>query len=244
MNQTEYPQIKAVIFDMDGTLLDTLEDIGNSVNIILKRHGFPTHSMDKYKYFVGSGIEHLMKASLPPSLQNKESADRYLDELKVVYRNNLMNQTKLYDGIAELLDQLSHQNYLLGIFTNKPHTFAVKCYEKFLSNWNFQVSGVQDDYPPKPDPIGVLHIAKRLQVNPNHCIYVGDSNIDMLTAIHAGMIPMGVKWGFRPEKELWDNQAQYVAETPQNIFKIITDLNNKSDNVTNIHSTRSYYEYN
>lgn len=135
MSVKNHLRAKAVIFDMDGTLLDTLEDIGNSVNTVLKRHGFPIHSMEKYNYFVGSGIEYLMKVSLPPSLQNKENSDKYLDELKIVYRSNLMNHTKLYDGVAELLDLLTQNNILMGIFTNKPHDFALKCYERFLNKW-------------------------------------------------------------------------------------------------------------
>lgn len=197
MSVKNHLRAKAVIFDMDGTLLDTLEDIGNSVNTVLKRHGFPIHSMEKYNYFVGSGIEYLMKVSLPPSLQNKENSDKYLDELKIVYRSNLMNHTKLYDGVAELLDLLTQNNILMGIFTNKPHDFALKCYERFLNKWQFEISGVQPGYPPKPDPAGVLKIASSLRTNSENCIYIGDSNIDMSTAVNAGMTSVGVKWGFR-----------------------------------------------
>lgn len=215
---------KAVIFDMDGTLLNTLEDIGDSVNTVLKKYKLPTHTIEQYRYFVGSGIEHLMEIALPEELRDKASVEKYLTELKVVYRGNLNTKSKLYDGIPKLLDKLTKRNIVLGVFTNKPHQFALECDAEFLSKWDFEVNGVNEKYPPKPDTAGVLDIAKRLGAEPEDCLYIGDTNIDMKTANNAGMTAVGVKWGFRCEKELWNSGAKFVVDKPEEILGILEEI--------------------
>ena len=213
---------KAVIFDLDGTLLNSLEDIAGSVNKILSNHDLPTHKTDDYKIFVGSGISELMTRSLPEEERNPDTIDDYVEEFREEYARNWNAKTKPYAGIAAMLDELVSRKIKIAVLSNKLHAFTKQCVDELLPRWKFNiVMGLQNDIPPKPDPTSALQIAKQLNIDPPHILYVGDSDIDMKTAVAACMHPVGVLWGFRTKDELQKNGAKTLIERPQELLALI-----------------------
>ena len=213
---------KAVIFDLDGTLLNSLEDIADSANSVLSDHGFPTHKPDDYRMFVGSGISELMIRALPEEKRNTESIDDYVKEYRAEYSQNWNKKTKPYDGIPEMLDVLTAISIKIAVLSNKLHVFTKQCVDKLLPNWKFDVVvGFQNEIPPKPDPTGALQIAEQLNLSPFQILYVGDSDIDMKTGVAAGMHPVGVLWGFRTKEELQKSGAKTLIEKPQEILNLL-----------------------
>ncbi len=187
---------KAVIFDLDGTLLNSLEDIADSANKVFENHGFPTHKLDAYRMFVGSGLNELMFRALPEEKRNTESIDDYVKEYRQEYTRNWNKKTKPYMGIAEMLDELVSRHIKIAVLSNKLHAFTKQCVDELLPNWKFDiVVGFQNGIPLKPDPTSVLQIAEQLNLSPSQILYVGDSDIDMKTGVAAGMHTVGVLWG-------------------------------------------------
>lgn len=210
---------KALIFDLDGTLLDTLEDIGNAMNKVLEQKGFPTHEKDAYRYFVGDGVAMLVKRTLPEEKCDNETIQACLEAFYDYYGRNWDVNTKIYPGIPEMLDALTDRDLRMAILSNKPHEFTKQCTEKFLSNWKFDmIVGQREGAPRKPDPAGALEVAARLNIPPARFLYLGDTAIDMQTAVSAGMLPVGVLWGFRPREELSANGAQVLLNEPLDIL--------------------------
>ena len=213
---------KAVIFDLDGTLLDTLEDIGNSTNKVLNGNGFPTHPLNRYRNFVGSGLQVLIKRVLPENERNERTIEKCVQEFREDYKQNWNIHTKLYDGIADILDTLSDRKIKLAVLSNKPHDFTRQCVDEMLSLWHFEmVSGLNEESPPKPDPTGARRIADFLKLSPGEILYVGDTDIDMETATAAGMFPCGVLWGFRSKEELEESGAQALIEHPSELLNLL-----------------------
>ena len=213
---------KAVLFDLDGTLLDTLEDLANSSNRILKALGFPIHPIDAYRYFVGDGAKMLMTRILPENQRNKQMIERGLNLFREDYGQHWDINTRPYDGVPEMLDALQTQGLKLAVLTNKPHEFAVHCVASLLPTWHFErVFGQRDGVPRKPDPAGAIEIAEQLHLAPSEFLYLGDTANDMQTAVAAGMFPVGVLWGFRPREELQENGAQELLERPLDILKLL-----------------------
>jgi len=212
-------QFKAILFDLDGTLLDTLEDLGNSVNRVLAEKEFPTHDLDLYRYFVGDGALMLITRALPKQKRKTEVIQSCVDAFQQDYSQNWKVKTKLYDGIAEMLDELVTRNLKLAVLSNKPHKFTKQSVDKLLSNWRFEiVLGQRDAVPRKPRPEGALEIAEHLNTKPENILYLGDSAVDMQTATAAGMFPVGVLWGFRSAKELNDSGAKALLERPLEVL--------------------------
>jgi len=213
---------KAVIFDLDGTLLNSLEDIADSANSVLSNHDLPTHKPDDYKIFVGSGISELMSRALPEKEKDPDTIDDYVKEFREEYARNRNVKTEPYAGIAAMLDELVSRKIKIAVLSNKLHAFTKQCVDELLPRWKFNiVMGLQNDIPPKPDPTSVLQIAKQLNIDPLHILYVGDSDIDMKTALAACMHPVGVLWGFRTKKELQKNGAKTLIEKPQELLDLI-----------------------
>ena len=213
---------KAVIFDLDGTLLDTLEDIADSVNRVLRAKGFPIHKLDAFRFFVGDGSRMLVKRALPENERSDESVAYCLSAFKKVYANAWDVKTEPYAGIPELLNHLGQTNVRMAVCSNKPHAFSVLCVEKLLNQWRFDpIVGQSSRYPKKPAPDSALAIAHDMGVAPAEIVFIGDSGVDMQTAVAAGMLPVGAAWGFRPEKELRENGCMYVACNPMDVIKII-----------------------
>jgi len=215
-------QFKAILFDLDGTLLDTLEDLGNSVNRVLAEKEFPTHDLDLYRYFVGDGALMLITRALPKQKRKNDVIQACVDAFQQDYSQNWKVKTRLYDGIAEMLDELVTRNLKLAVLSNKPHRFTKQSVDKLLSNWRFEiVLGQRDAVPRKPSPEGALEIAEHLSIKPENILYLGDSAVDMQTAVAAGMFPVGVLWGFRSAKELNDSGAKALLERPLEVLSFL-----------------------
>ena len=215
-------KFKVILFDLDGTLLDTLDDLCNSVNRVLAEKGFPTHDLDRYRYFVGDGAMMLIIRALPKQKRNDDTIQACVDGFKKDYSQNWKIKTRLYDGIAEMLDELIAQKLKLAILSNKPHKFTKQCVDELLPNWKFEiVLGQRDTVPRKPSPEGALEIAEHLNTKPENVLYLGDSAVDMQTAVAAGMFPAGVLWGFRSAKELQNAGAKALIERPSEILSLL-----------------------
>ena len=212
---------KAVIFDLDGTLIDSLEDLANSVNQTLSEFGFNTHEINAYKHFIGDGVKILLKRAT-----NEETDEQTIEKLhqrfKVIYKKEIDSKTKVYEGIYELLENLEKINYPKAILSNKPHNFTLDCMDNFFSNYSFvNISGQKDTIAKKPDAQAALLIAKQLNKDVRDIYFVGDTKIDMQTAKNAGMKAIGVLWGFRDEKELKDNGADFIVSNTDELYNIL-----------------------
>jgi len=207
---------KAILFDLDGTLIDSIRDIGEAMNRSLAAMTFPGHSMDDYRYFVGDGVRQLVQRALPKDQQHDSVIDEFLRAYRADYGNNWHVHTRPYEGIPELLKSLVAAGIPIGVLSNKPDGVTRKCVEYFFPDVPFiAVAGQKDDVPRKPDPAAALVIAEAMQLPPEQIVFVGDTATDMQTAVAAGMFPAGVTWGFRPEKELLDNGARLIAYKPE-----------------------------
>jgi len=210
----------AVIFDMDGTLLDTLEDLGNCMNRVLEQAGYPTHPIEAYKYFVGDGMANLVKRVLPESRRQESTIERLQAEMAAEYGNHWADKTDLYPGIGVLLDELVRRKVRRAILSNKPHEFTTLMADRYFSDWRFDpVFGARDGVPSKPDPTAALEICRRWELDPEEVLYAGDTNTDMQTARRGGMFALGVLWGFRTKRELLENGAQSLIATPGQMLK-------------------------
>ncbi len=212
----------AIVFDLDGTLLDTLEELGAITNTVLEDHGFPAHPLSSYRYFVGEGAETLITNALGHHGSDRALVQRCLFEFLDLYRSTCGDRSRLYPGILDLLDKLVRKNIKLTVLSNKPHELTLKNIELFFPDVPFDlVFGQREGVPKKPDPAGALDIAGRLGIAPSRFLYLGDTSIDMRTATAAGMVPVGVLWGFRDKEELVSNGAKYLIEKPGDLLGIV-----------------------
>jgi len=213
----------AVIFDLDGTLLDTLQDIADSANRVLAAAGLPVHDVRAYRYYVGDGIGQLIERIVPPDLPDRVATmARIADAYRQDYGRNWNVATRPYPGVPELLDELSARGVKMAVLSNKPHEFTVRCVTAQLGRWRFeQVLGADDSLPRKPDPTGALRIAARCGVPPGEFLYVGDTATDMQTARNAGMAAVGVLWGFRDRRELESAGAWRIVERPEEVVALM-----------------------
>ncbi|AXH13556.1 HAD family hydrolase [Halarcobacter bivalviorum] len=210
------------IFDLDGTLIDSLTDIALCSNIVLKEFNLPIHEITEYKYFVGGGAEVLVNNAIPKDSSN-EMAIEVLKRFKQVYDSEFHYNTKPYEGIYDLLDLLHENEIKVAILSNKPHEFTIKYVNEFFPKYTniLEVHGSKDDVPKKPHPHAALEIAKALELTCENIYFVGDSDVDMKTAKNSNMKAVGVSWGFRGTKELIENGADHIVKTPLDIFELI-----------------------
>lgn len=214
----------AVIFDLDGTLLDTLDDLAETGNRVLEENGYPVHPPEAYKYFVGEGMRTLVERITPDSVTESEK-EVCFQRFKSLYSRYWNHRTRPYEGVRELLAILDGKGFQLGILSNKPHDFTMMCVDYFFPEKPFaQVFGQRKEIPKKPDPAGALEIAGRFGKTPEECIYVGDTSIDMQTGKSAGMFTIGILWGFRDAVELLENGADRIVKTPQELTEEVTSL--------------------
>uniref|UniRef100_UPI004047F66C HAD family hydrolase n=1 Tax=Aliarcobacter sp. TaxID=2321116 RepID=UPI004047F66C len=212
---------KAIIFDLDGTLIDSLEDIAVCMNQVLEELNLPSHKIEDYKYFVGGGISILVDNAL-----HKDTSDKVKEEVtnrfKVVYDQKLHAKTLPYDGIYDLLDELKRLDFKIGILSNKPHEFTIEYAKNLFSKYEMkEIHGQKSHIAKKPDPIAAIQIAKSFEVPCEEVYFVGDTMVDMQTAVNAKMIGIGVLWGFRDEEELMSNGATFVVKHPLDILEIV-----------------------
>lgn len=216
---------KAIIFDLDGTLLDTLEDIAISANEALLQLGFTPEPKEAYRYHVGEGVVKLFENVFSVSPQPSETVQKAVVLFESHYAKQFDAHTKLYEGISKLLTFLQKRGVKMAILSNKPDSFTKKCALKYLRTWKFDVVfGAREGIPKKPDPITALEIAEILHVSPKECLYLGDTKTDMLTANRAGMTALGALWGFRDAEELRSHGARYLIASPSEVIKLFAEI--------------------
>lgn len=215
-------KFKGVIFDLDGTLVNSLEDLADSMNTVLQQFSFPTHELPDYKHFIGNGIRNLVYKTLPQENRNEATINECYDMMIEEYRANAINKTKPYDGITGLLDELVSRNIKLAVFSNKADEFTKNIVHTLLPEWKFEaIVGFSTEAYKKPNPFVALQIGGKFGVSTEEIIYVGDSGIDMQTANNAGMFAVGALWGFRTQEELTSNGAMYLINKPLDLLKIL-----------------------
>jgi phosphoglycolate phosphatase len=219
MNKNRF---KAILFDLDGTLLDTLQDLADSLNAILTANKMRTFPVNDYRYFVGKGLRELIKCVLPIDKINDQTIEEFLAAMKIEYAKRWAINTKPYPGITDLLDGLTQLGIPMTVLSNKADDFTKIMIERLLPNWRFQIiKGLRPEFPPKPDPATALAIANELKIHPRDFIYLGDTDIDMQTANAAGMYAVGALWGFRTAQELIENNAKVLIESPLQVLDLL-----------------------
>lgn len=212
----------AVLFDLDGTLLDTLLDIANAANAALTRLGFPTHPVETYRYLVGDGAGCLARRALSESDRDEKTLELCREAIAEEYQKRWAENTRPYPGIPELLAGLEARGVPMAVLSNKPHDATQAVVEKLLPDFHFQiVRGARPSVPIKPDPAAALHIAGELGIEPARFIYLGDTDTDMKTAKAAGMFGAGALWGFRTAEELSAAGAQALLKTPHEVLTLL-----------------------
>ena len=210
-----------VVFDLDGTLVDTLEDIADAMDRVLAREGAPGHTYDEYRYLIGHGIRNLVAESLPAELRSEERIARCYERMLDDYGRNLLVKTRAYEGVPELVRALRAHGVPLAIHSNKADAPTQTIVAALLDPNDFvQVSGARPDAPLKPDPAVALEIAARFGLPPARVVYLGDSLVDMRTATAAGMIAVGAAWGFRTPEELTESGAAVVIDAPLDLLAL------------------------
>ena len=212
---------RGIIFDLDGTLIDSLDDLADSMNGVLSQFRFPQHDLIAYKSFIGRGIRNLVKAALPENRRNEETLDKCYKLMLEIYAENCIDKTKPYPGILELLDELKSRHLKLAVFSNKADALTKKIVPSLLPGYFDEVMGLILEANRKPNPAGAWDICKKWSLAPKEIIYVGDSNVDMQTAQNAGMFGVGVLWGYRDGQELMANGAELVIRQPLELLSIL-----------------------
>lgn len=211
---------KGVIFDLDGTLLDTLEDLAEAANATLYHFGFPGHPSAAYRYFVGEGLKTLMQRIVPGDAATEDRLNEYMDKFSEIYSETWNVRSAPYPGIMEMLTSLTGHGLQLAVLSNKPHSFTKACVKAFFPEVPFCiVLGQRDGIARKPDPAGVHEIAKRMGLGKEEILYIGDTATDMQTGNRAGLRTIGVEWGFRDRDELEKNNAWNIVATPAEVLE-------------------------
>jgi phosphoglycolate phosphatase len=213
---------KAVIFDLDGTLLDTIADLTDSMNIALSHIGFPPHDFETCKMFVGDGVEMFAFRALPENNRDQATVAKCVALMRQEYTKRWAIKTRPYNGIPQLLDALTSRNLEMAILSNKPHDSTKEMVAALLSKWRFNpVVGAQTAVPKKPDPTLARQIAQELGIPSEQFLYLGDTSTDMTTAQGAGMFAAGVLWGFRSAEELEQAGAKVLVKHPREVLELL-----------------------
>ncbi len=221
MRESSAGRAKAVIFDLDGTLLDTLGDIADSMNAVLASHGLPVHELKAYRSMVGSGMEALARRALPPGFP-AEAVPGIVESLIREYDRRFSATSRPFPGIPEVLTALSKRGIPLAVLSNKPENFTELMVRTLLQQWDFrEVRGLSPGSPRKPDPAIALEIARSLGLPPEEVVIVGDSDIDMQTALKAGMRSVGVLWGYQERERLVSGGADIVVDSPRDLLECL-----------------------
>jgi phosphoglycolate phosphatase len=213
--------LRAALFDLDGTLLDSLHDIGAAMNHALAHHGLPVHPLPAYRRFVGEGVRVLVSRAVPAGREVLHEA--VLDTYRARYAECMLDTTRPFPGIPELLSRLAEEGVKLAVLSNKPHASTRRLVETLLPQVRFEaVYGERAGVPRKPDPTAALGLAAELGVGPEDCAFIGDTAVDMDTARAAGMYGVGVTWGFRHEEELQAHGARALVHTVEELLQALS----------------------
>ena len=211
--------VRAALFDLDGTLTNTLDDIANAMNRALRLHGLPEFPVNDYRYLVGDGVKKLAERACRG---RKELEDDVRRAYQAYYQEHAQVLTAPYPGVEDMLQALRKRGIRLAVFSNKPHADTCRVVAHFFPDVDFEVvRGQMEGVPVKPDPAGALAIAEEMGLSPEEFVYLGDTGTDMRCAVHAGMRPVGVLWGFRTAEELVECGAQALIEHPSQLIGLL-----------------------
>jgi phosphoglycolate phosphatase len=213
-------KFNTIIFDMDGTLLNTIEDIADSVNYILKKYGYSLRTYEEIRNFVGNGSERLMELALPGG-RNNPDFEKHLNEYKHYYLKNNNNKTSPYEGIFELLEELTRRNYKIAIVSNKNDDNIKDLNRTYFSGYIKTAVGESKDVMRKPAPDMVYNALKELNSGIENSVYIGDSEVDIDTAKNAGIPCVSVCWGFRDKEFLSGHGAKYLIDKPHELLEFL-----------------------
>lgn len=212
---------KYVIFDLDGTLLNTLDDLGEAGNYTCRQMGWPEHSIDAYRYFVGNGMEKLVERFTPEKHRTTDELKTAYDIFMPYYHAHKEDKTRPYAGIAELLSALRASDVKFAVLTNKADHLAKPIMERYFPGVFSFVQGALPGRPTKPDPALLHELMNQMGAVPKETLFVGDSNVDIRTAKNGGLTGCGVLWGFRTREELLEEGADVLVETPEQLADLI-----------------------
>lgn len=212
--------IKTIIFDLDGTLLYSLEDLKDSVNFVMKKHGFREYSIDEVREAIGNGVRLLMERILPKDI-DKNLFEECLSEFKQNYSKNMYNKTKPYDGVLDMLKTLRKDGYKIAVLSNKFDSAVKELSSKYFGELVDLAVGQKEGVKEKPSPLGIQEIAKELDTDVETCIMVGDSEVDIQTANNAGIDCISVTWGYKNIDFLYDNGATKLVYAPKDILELL-----------------------
>ncbi len=216
--------IRAVIFDLDGTLCNTLNDLGECTNRALADFNLPLHQIEEYRMIVGNGVDMQIRRAIGEEKYTKELADKVKAAFKAYYHQDYLKYTKPYEGMEEALNQLDEMGLKTAVFSNKPDEFAGKICRELFGERFVLVAGNRPGVPVKPDPSGLYLILEQMEISPQECVYCGDSCVDIDTGKNAGIKTVGAAWGFRGRKELEEHNADYIIENPIDLPKLMKEL--------------------
>lgn len=213
---------KHIIFDLDGTILNTLEDLAAATNWVCAQHGWPAHEVEEYKYFVGNGAPKLLERVVPAGVELTDALhQQLLEEFTRRYNAHKEDKTAVYAGMPQALQRLKEAGLTLAVLSNKPHGAAFPVVERYYPGIFDAVQGALDGLPVKPDPTLLHRLMGELGATPADTLFVGDSNVDIRTAKNGGLTGCGVLWGFRTRAELEAEGADFIAETPEKLVELI-----------------------
>lgn len=211
---------KLIIFDLDGTILNTLDDLASSCNAVLVKNNMPVHTKDEIRMFVGNGIRKLIERAVPEE-SDEETKNKVLSDFTLYYKEHSLDKTKPYDGITELFSELKTRGIKIAVNTNKNEDVSKEICENFFPGFVDIVAGGNAGRPVKPDSAGVKLILSSLEISKEKTLFVGDSDVDYQTGINAGIDVVNVSWGFRDEKFLREHGAIKIVHNPEELLKII-----------------------
>ncbi len=213
---------KLVIFDLDGTLVNSIFDLGDSVNTVLKAQGLRTYGYEDFKHFVGNGTRKLIERALPEDMRTDENIDRFHAQFSLEYRKHCLDKTRPYDGITELVEKLRQAGIRTAVASNKPDEFSRYIVEKTFGRESFDiVMGKREGKPTKPDPAIIYDILSALDIPPSQAVVAGDSDVDVFTAHNADLACIGCEWGFRGREELEKAGADFIIGSPEEMSGLI-----------------------
>ena len=214
--------IRLIVFDLDGTLINSLEDLADSANYVLEQHGFPIHPVDAYRYFVGDGVRKLIERILPEEERNDSRIEQCRKEFVDYYKIHMEDKTSVYEGITDLLRALKARGLKIAVATNKVHVAVEPLMAKYFPGIHFDsMIGQREGIPVKPQPQIMYDILKETGCQPSEALHVGDTATDMQLAHSAGVTPVGVLWGYRPLEELQEAGAKFIIEKPEELLGLV-----------------------